>query len=171
LDQGGCGNVGAVSELFDVRVRLREGVLFLDVSGDVGPFALSRIRAAVTDVLVVPGPTGVMLDVSRVTFIDHHGLAELEHVRRRVEAGGLTFTMVTGSVVEAAGAPGTTDRRKLTQPTDAIQLSCRVCSKRLELQPARVEIVDGRVVYRCQYCEHTFLMRAEDAEALAGPSD
>jgi anti-anti-sigma factor len=160
-----------MAELFDVRVRVGEGVAVVEVSGDVGPFAQSRIRAAVADLLGDPGAAEVVLDVSRVTFIDQHGLAEMEYVRRMTQSRGLTFTLVTGRVVDEAMSGRTTDRRTTSPPTDGIRMACRVCRRGLVLDPARVAIVDGRVVYRCEYCENDFLMRAGDADALAGPAD
>lgn len=43
---------------------------------------------------------------------------------------------------------------------------CKVCWDRIPLQRERIEIADGRVYYRCQSCEGSFLVRWEDAVAL-----
>ena len=50
--------------------------------------------------------------------------------------------------------------------TRDVYMNCRLCWKRVQLDPARAEVVDWQVVYHCQECESTFLIRTEDAIAL-----
>lgn len=43
---------------------------------------------------------------------------------------------------------------------------CRVCWKYIELDPDRLETIEGRAFYRCQLCDGSFLIRWEDAQEL-----
>jgi len=45
-------------------------------------------------------------------------------------------------------------------------MNCRLCWKRIKLDPERVEVSNWQIVYRCQLCDSTFLIRTDDAIAL-----
>jgi len=154
----------------EVRLRRGEGVAVLVVTGDVGPFALSRIRSLLAEALTEPAPADVLLDLTAVTFIDRHGFAVVEFARRSVEAQGIGFSVVTGPVAAAESTAHANDRRNAQRSgTRPIYVDCRLCWRRIKLDPDRIEITDGRIVYRCQHCESPFLVRADDADALGVP--
>jgi hypothetical protein len=48
----------------------------------------------------------------------------------------------------------------------SIYMDCRLCWQRIRLEPDRVQILHWEYVYRCHYCDMTFLIREEDAVAL-----
>jgi len=59
------------------------------------------------------------------------------------------------------------ERRFHPQPTTPpITAVCRTCWAHVELLPERIETIEGRVYYRCQACERTFLIRWADSRAL-----
>ena len=152
----------------DVQLRRGNDVAILHVSGDVGPFAHSRIRSLLVEALTEPAPSEIVLDLTDVTFIDRHGFAVVEFARRTVEAQGVAFIVVNGPVAEAAERSHLAeDRRRASRSgTGPIRVDCRLCWRRIELDAERIEIAEGRIVYRCQHCDSPFLIRADDAESL-----
>ena len=59
------------------------------------------------------------------------------------------------------------DRRKGARPSGPeVFIDCRACWRRIKLDPTRVEIDNGQVVYRCQSCEGQFAIRESDASGL-----
>lgn len=53
-----------------------------------------------------------------------------------------------------------------TAPPGAAYMDCRLCWRRIKLEPERVEIVDYQVAYRCQHCDSSFLIRRGDAVSI-----
>ena len=59
------------------------------------------------------------------------------------------------------------DRRKVARPSGPeVFIDCRVCWRHIKLEPERVEIDNGQVVYVCQSCEGRFSIRETDAAVL-----
>ena len=52
-----------------------------------------------------------------------------------------------------------------------VSMYCGLCGQRITLDFDRVKIVHWEVVYRCQHCDSTSLIRREDAEAIDAASD
>lgn len=59
------------------------------------------------------------------------------------------------------------DRRKNRRVDSShIFINCRLCWRRIKLEPDRIELTNNATAYRCQMCESSFLIRYEDAVAL-----
>ena len=158
-----------MADLFHSRVVRGDAVAVLVLGGDIGPFAQSRIRGLLAEALAEPAPSDFVLDLTAVTFIDHHGLAMVEFARRMAEGQGIAFSLVSGPIVAAAEEEARPPDRRANRnraPSGAIFVDCRLCWRRIKLQADQVEIVGGTVVYRCQECESPFLVRSDDAASL-----
>jgi len=57
-------------------------------------------------------------------------------------------------------------RHRGAHTPDDVYMNCRLCWKRIKLDPERVEVSNWQIVYRCQLCDSTFLIRTDDAIAL-----
>jgi anti-anti-sigma factor len=158
-----------MADPFHARIRRDENVAVLAIGGDIGPFAQTKIRALLGEAFAEPAPSDFVLDLTAVTFIDHHGLAVVEFARRVANAQGIGFSLIAGPAVEVAQRETHPPERRVARSPSgpgSIFVDCRLCWRRIKLQPERVEIVDGRVVYRCQHCDAPFLVRSDDAASL-----
>jgi anti-anti-sigma factor len=154
---------------FHARIQRGESVAVLAVGGDIGPSAQTEIRALLIEALAEPAPADFVLDLTAVTFIDHHDLAIIEFARRAATAQGIGFSLISGRVVDAAQQQASRrDRRAARRQAapNSIYMDCRLCWRRITLLPERVQIIDGTVVYRCQHCDGPFLVRSDDAADL-----
>jgi anti-anti-sigma factor len=157
-----------MAQPFHAEVRRGTDVAVVVVQGDVGPSAPTAIRPLLSEALHEPAPADLVLDLLGVTFIDRHGLAIVEYARRAAAAQGIEFSLVAGPIVKAAEREARPDRRVMKRRAGprSIFVDCRLCWRRIKLLAERMEIVEGKVVYRCQHCHSPFLVRADDAAAL-----
>jgi stage II sporulation protein AA (anti-sigma F factor antagonist) len=97
---------GAAME-FSCSARQSGGLRVLEVSGDVDLAAHAQFQADV-DRLWPRTPTDVVMDCSRVTFLDSMGLRVLVHAMQRAAGNGCGFALAAPSqpvlrVLELAG--------------------------------------------------------------------
>ena len=92
---------------FDLAVELLDGGLVLVVSGVLDMATAPALRDRLT-VATEDGPTALVVDLRRVTFMDSVGLASILHARSRLGEGGrLAMVLAPESypqlVLETAG--------------------------------------------------------------------
>jgi anti-sigma B factor antagonist len=81
-----------------VNVSGRDGVTHVSIAGEIDLTSASMIREAVNAELSSAETTGVVIDLSEVTFLDSSGIGLLLTCQRLAEAAGRAFS--------AAGARG-----------------------------------------------------------------
>jgi anti-anti-sigma factor len=82
------------------RVVAANGVVRVDVSGEVDVGTVAELRRVVTEIVAEPGVSELLLDFAGLRFLDSSGIAALVGGYRSAQARGVRFALVncTGSV-------------------------------------------------------------------------
>src|SRR4051812_29929428 len=91
----GCG-------VFEVAVSADGADVLVMVAGDVDMLSAPRLRVAIREAVLRAGPGTIVLDLSRVTFLDSSGVQAL--------LDGYHAAMVAGGRLTVRGAHGTAAR-------------------------------------------------------------
>jgi len=83
--------------LFDVRSAQKNGVLLIEVSGEVDGAVEMQFVESVVDNVRTTEAARVVLDLSRVEFMDSTGLRMLLVCQRRAEDRGIPLTLAMAS--------------------------------------------------------------------------
>jgi anti-sigma B factor antagonist len=76
------------------RVLGDNGVVRVDVVGEVDAGNVSELRRTVTDIVVQPGVRELLLDFAGLSFLDSSGIAALVGGYRSAQARGIRFGLV-----------------------------------------------------------------------------
>jgi anti-anti-sigma factor len=155
-------------ERFAAQLKRSDSVTVIVATGDLGIFGRDRLQDLIRDALTEPVTPDVVMDLSGVTHLDLDGVALIEYARRVAHQSGVVFTLVSNTAIDTMMQELRSPDRRINRTTTSadIFVNCRLCWHRVQLEANRVEISDSQVVYRCQQCDNTFLIRAADAASL-----
>jgi anti-anti-sigma factor len=88
--------------VFEVAVNVQAGRVIVDVSGDVDMLTAQRLREGLTEAVRAAGADPVIVDLSRVPFLDSSGIQAL--------LDGYHTAMVAGGTLTVRGTHGTVTR-------------------------------------------------------------
>jgi anti-anti-sigma factor len=77
----------------DVRVHARGGYYMLSLEGELDLRSEDEIRAILDG---LPNPIAIVLDLSKLSFIDSRGLGTILSLQRRCSENGIEFTLTPG---------------------------------------------------------------------------
>jgi anti-sigma B factor antagonist len=80
-----------------VTTRQHDGVMKVDVSGDIDLATRDMLDSGLTGAIETAGIREVEVDLAEVQFIDSSGIAVLLRNRRLAEAAGVAFRIVAAS--------------------------------------------------------------------------
>jgi len=80
-----------------VSTRTVDGTLTMVIDGGIDLDTGARVEAEISTAVTTPGVRAVIVDLSRVDFLDSAGIATLVHGRRRADQLGIGFRVVGAS--------------------------------------------------------------------------